>query len=141
MTARPINPERYIVPGGTVVLLPASACRFLVGYVNLIEMHSRYRGMNPEIDAVVQAIRAVDLHAQRSANGTQVAAEPEQPARSQWYSTGQAAERIGVTDRAVRKWCSDGTIPATRIAGRWRITSHDVAAKRAAVRPRTGVRP
>lgn len=123
---RAIDPLRYIVPGGSLVMVPAIVCRFLIGHVKIVELHAKYRGMRPEIDAVVDAIRMVDLHAQRSALGTAVAPSPEPAPSSTWYSTSEAAGRLGVTDRAVRKWCATGRLPAVRIAGRWQIAAEDL---------------
>lgn len=38
-----------------------------------------------------------------------------------WITTTQAAQQLGVTDRAIRKWCRNGRIPATRCGNRWLI--------------------
>jgi len=39
-----------------------------------------------------------------------------------FLSTGQYADRVGVTDQTVRNWCEAGTLPASRDErGRWRI--------------------
>lgn len=38
-----------------------------------------------------------------------------------WLSVSEAAERLGVTERRVRKRIDEGSLPAERIAGRWAI--------------------
>ncbi len=35
----------------------------------------------------------------------------------------QAAERIGATTRSVQRWIAQGTLPARRVGGRWRVAS------------------
>ena len=35
----------------------------------------------------------------------------------------QAAERLGATTRSVQRWIADGSLPARRVGGRWRVAS------------------
>ncbi|MFT3797173.1 helix-turn-helix domain-containing protein [Microbacterium sp.] len=121
-----VNPERYIVPGAPVVMLTPTMCRFLVGYTDMLEVYQRYRGANDQVDACVAAIRAVDKHARPDATGTGSApgtppANHAEPA-ARWVTTGQAATRLGITERAVRKRCTAGRILGARLSGgRWQI--------------------
>lgn len=41
-------------------------------------------------------------------------------------TTPQAAERLGVTDRTVRRWCESKRLPARWHGGRWHIDEHDL---------------
>lgn len=58
-----------------------------------------------------------------------------------YLTTGQAARRLGVSDRAIRYACAEGRIPGVQIdaGGHWRIPSEWIQEKldrlRAAVQP------
>lgn len=40
----------------------------------------------------------------------------------QLLTTGEVAQRLGVTDETVRRWCVSGKIPAVPLpSGRWKI--------------------
>ncbi len=43
----------------------------------------------------------------------------------------EAAERIGATTRSVQRWIAQGSLPARRVGGRWRIASDAIDAFRA----------
>ncbi len=61
-----------------------------------------------------------------------MSARPQLP-RRRYLSIEQAADQLGVTPRSIRRWISDGTIPAARLGRRIvRIAEDDLAA---ALRP------
>ncbi len=43
-------------------------------------------------------------------------------------TTSRAADVLGISDRAVRKACTDGRLDAERVDGQWRITRASVEA-------------
>lgn len=131
-------PEAYVHGiNAPVVVIPARVCAWLERHARLNEVRIRERGADPEVDAVLVAVRLAALTWRTTATGTPVAAKPEAPADlNQWMSTGQAAARLGITDRAVRLAIQEQRLHATNVAGRWRITKEDLqhftAAKNAA---------
>src|ERR1044071_3838681 len=38
-------------------------------------------------------------------------------------SPSEAARRLGATTRSVQRWIAQGTLPARRVGGRWRVAS------------------
>ncbi|MFI8593871.1 helix-turn-helix domain-containing protein [Microbacterium sp. NPDC078428] len=116
--------EPFRIPAHSV-LVPGRVCAFLVRHVNLARLHDHYGPTDAQAAAVLRSIRSAALdYANGSCSGTIPAAEPEPgPA---WYSTGQAAERLAMTDRGVRKAILAGHLPAENVNGRWRITADDL---------------
>jgi len=112
----------YIHGGGEVIVVPARVCAFLNRYAGLAQFRETYRGGDPQVDEVLTAFRVAELTWQRSATGTEQAAKPELDATLEWLSTTQVAERLRLTDRAIRKAITEGRLHADNIAGRWRIS-------------------
>lgn len=125
-------PEAFVHGGGEVVVVPARVASWLLRHAALDRIRAEVRGADPEVDAVLVALRVAGLYWRASATGSVVAPEPEAGALSQWLSTTQAADRLGITDRAVRLAISERRLPAEQVAGRWRITREDVEHYRAA---------
>ncbi|MFJ1510909.1 helix-turn-helix domain-containing protein [Cellulosimicrobium funkei] len=118
---------------GPAVVVPARVAAWLEARAGLSGLRVKARGIDPEVDAVLVAIRVVGLAWRDSATGSHVEPEPEVPrGSSQWLSTGQAADLLGITDRAVRLAISENRLPAQQVAGRYRITRADVEHYRAA---------
>lgn len=120
--------EHYLHGDGHVVIVPARVAAWLERRVDLNRVRIDARGLDPEIDAVLGALRISALVWRTSVNGT-TPAEPAEPvaASDQWVSTNQAAIHLGITDRAVRKAIAAGALPAENTAGRWRIHRDDIA--------------
>jgi excisionase family DNA binding protein len=113
--------------GGPVVIIPARVCAWLERHAQLNEVRVRERGADPEVDAVLVALRLAALTWRTTATGTPVAAKPEAHADlNQWLSTTQAADILYITDRAVRLAIKEHRLKATSINGRWRITREDI---------------
>lgn len=128
MTAASRPPAAYVHGvDAPVVVVPARVCAWLERHARLNEVRVENRGADPEVDAVLVALRLAALTWRTSATGTPVAAKPE-PATdlNQWLSTTQAADILYITDRAVRLAISEKRLPATQVNGRWRITREDV---------------
>jgi excisionase family DNA binding protein len=43
-----------------------------------------------------------------------------------WLTTREAARRLGVSDRAIRKWIASGRLAATKRGGRWLLDRNHV---------------
>lgn len=128
MTVPQRPPQAYVHGiGGPVVVIPARVCAWLERHAQLNEVRIRERGTDPEVDAVLVALRLAALTWRTTATGTPVAAKPEAPTDlNQWLSTTQAADILYITDRAVRLAIKEGRLPATLLNGRWRITREDI---------------
>lgn len=118
------------------MVVPARTAAWLERYADLRALRTRYRGADPEVDAVLVALGVAaagwrEEH-QVPPAGTEVAAQPE-PAAFSVMSSAQAAEALGRTDRAVRKAAAAGRLAATKSAGRWRIEREDLELYRAAL--------
>lgn len=119
--------EHYLHGDGAVVVVPARVCAYLNSLAGLDEFRRANRGADPEVDAVLVAIRIAEVRWREAATGTREAAKPEPATDSnQWFSTTQAAGLLKVGDRAIRKAISAGHLPAESIAGRWRINRESI---------------
>lgn len=121
-------PQAYVHGvGGPVVIIPARVCAWLERHARLNEVRIQERGSDAEVDAVLVALRLAALTWRTTATGTPVAAKPEAATDlNQWMSTTQAAERLSITDRAVRLAIQEQRLHATNVAGRWRISREDI---------------
>lgn len=134
MTNIPRPPEAYVHGvAAPIVILPARVAAWLERHAGLNDLRVRARGNDPEVDSVLQAMHRASLHWRTAATGSNRAPEPEAPTElNQWFSTTQAADRLGITDRAVRLAIAEHRLPATNLNGRWRITPEDIAHFKAA---------
>lgn len=138
MTTPQRQPAAYVHGvGSPVVVLPGRVCAWLERYAKLNEVRIQNRGVDAEVDAVLVAVRLAALAWRDAATGSPVAAKPEAPADlKKWFTTTQAGEKIGITDRAVRLAIKEHRLKASNIDGRWRIALEDIehfkAAKQAA---------
>ena len=124
-TPRPI--EHYLHGDGHVVIVPARVAAWLERRAGLNAIRIGNRGLDPEVDAVLGALRIGALVWRNSVDGTDATqtAEPEPPS-PQRVSTNQAATHLGITDRAVRKAIARGAICAENIDGRWVIDREEL---------------
>lgn len=115
---------------GPVVVVPARIAWELVERAGLRTFADRSRGRDEERDNVLRGlIFLAQWWAQEgsaSASGSTVDAPAEVAPRSVSMSTRQAADQLGVTDRAVRLACASGRLPAAQTDGRWRIAPADL---------------
>lgn len=119
-----VRPPEHLVHGlnGVVVVLDARVCAYLNRYAGLQDFHRANRGLDPQVDAALTAMRVAELHWSRSATGTVQAAEPELARTSEWLSTTEVAARLWMSSRGVRKAIAEGRLQAEQVAGRWRVS-------------------
>lgn len=116
------DPARYLHGdrGHRFVLVPQSAARWLYYKAGL-----RDRGEidNPEVEAAIIAVALAAL--EMSSGGHEPAPNPDIAIEStqQQLNTGTAADRLGLTPRAIVHAISSHRLNATKDReGRWRIT-------------------
>lgn len=80
---------------------------------------------DPEVASVLEAMRGVASAWRGSVLGTRDALKPEP--RREWISTGEAAQQLQLTPRAITKAIHEGRLRATSSDGRWRINREDLA--------------
>ncbi|WP_408633190.1 helix-turn-helix domain-containing protein [Mycobacterium hippophais] len=84
------------------------------------------RTTDPLAYEVLAALRIAAL-AHGSGPGTkQVEAQQSLRESKPWLTTAEAAERLGISDRAVRKRIARGRLPAMSCGGRWLVNHHHV---------------
>lgn len=119
---------RHILPDGRVVVPPRIA--FWLEKQAGVTDNRRIvvRGNDPAAYEVLMALHIAAL-THRSGVGTKVTEQQGYPEESNvWMTTITAAERMGVTDRAIRKWIAVGKLPAIRHGGRWLINHNNIRA-------------
>lgn len=126
VTPRYRGPEHFVHGGGQVVVVPARVAAWLLRHGGVDRLRSQVRGADAEVDAVLVALTVAGQFWRASATGSQVDPEPEAAPRSQWLSTTEASDRLGITDRAVRLAISEDRLAAEQIDGRWRLRREDV---------------
>jgi excisionase family DNA binding protein len=120
---------------GPVAIVSGYVADFIVTNTNLRQVRTNHQGADFEIDAGLAALLRVALDHRTSADrgrnspsgGRSLDLAPEVPAPSQVMSTGEAAEALGITSRAVRFAIAENRLPATQIDGCWQITRTDLA--------------
>ncbi|WP_189016033.1 helix-turn-helix domain-containing protein [Paenarthrobacter histidinolovorans] len=123
-----VRPPAAYVHGinAPVVIVPARIAAWLERNAGLNQIRINARGADPEVDSVLNALRLAALTWRTAATGSPQAPEPEAARESKWYSTTDAAERLGITDRAVRLAIQEKRLHATNLDGRWRISTEDI---------------
>ncbi|OZF57016.1 helix-turn-helix domain-containing protein [Rhodococcus sp. 14-2470-1a] len=111
---------------GVEVTLPGRVAALIESRCNLRELRVALRGQDREVDEALLAISLAALHWRTSATGSPTAAQPEETPRSQWYSTGEAADILYLSDRAVRLAITEKRLNATRVGKRYRINREDL---------------
>ncbi|MBA8847405.1 helix-turn-helix domain-containing protein [Microcella alkalica] len=121
------TPEHYVHADGMVVIMPARVAAVLNRHAKLDEFRLAHRGFDPEVDAVLLAMRRADLQWRVSVTGTSEAAKPELDPQLNWLSTTQVAAITGITDRGVRAAIGRGDLVAECPDGRYRISREELA--------------
>lgn len=117
-------PERFIHGlDGPTARVPGRVAAWLLSLAALDRIRIEVRGVDPEVDAVLVALRRTAMAWRDTALGTDHRNQPEPVPLSGVMSTQQVADALGVTDRAVRKAITGSRLPATKTDGRWQITA------------------
>lgn len=124
-------PEHYVHGDGEVVIVPARVAAWLAGAAHLDQLRARIRGADPEVDSVLVALTVAAMKWRTSATGSADAPRPEVAPGSPWVSSTQAADLLGIGDRAVRLAIDEQRLQAEKVQGRWRIAREDVEHYRA----------
>lgn len=133
MTPRP--PESYVHGlDGPVVVVPARVATWLLRRAGLEAYHRDHRGLDPQVDAIIVALKVAD-RTWRASVGTDLGTDTDGtgpgPAGCPWLSTTEAARRLGITDRAVRKAIAAGRLRAQWVGGVHALDPADIEHYRA----------
>jgi hypothetical protein len=104
--------------------VPAAVHRAVARLEALVAAEARRQGVAPdrELRDALAIVRAVGRHLEYGGS----AAVPVRPERD-WVSTMTYANAVGISDRAARKRCLNGTVRCARDrAGRWRIDPQEL---------------
>jgi len=107
--SRPPRPELLITT------VPADIALALLDRAGLEEWRKRHRGEDPRVDQVLiklreAAVRWIEL----TGHGLNRAPSADDDAPSEWLTTAQAGERLGLAARTVRRYIANGDLPAER---------------------------
>lgn len=112
---------RHLTPDGSVIVPPRIAAWIEKHAGVTSEWCIALRDTDAPAYAVLAALHLSALQ-HRSGIGTKlVGVQSGRQESKTWLTTVEAADALGVTDRAVRKRIATGRIPAARIGGRWLI--------------------
>lgn len=130
------GPEAYVHGEGRNVVVPWRVAALLMSRAGLEDYHREHRGLDPELDDVLLALKLVATHWRTSVAGSEDRKSPEVAPLCPWVTSTQAADLLGVGDRGIRLAIAEKRLPAEMVGGRWQIAREDVehfrAAKRAA---------
>jgi hypothetical protein len=127
------DPKHYVHGiDGPVAIVSARVAHWLHQQFDLEAVRLEVRGMDPDVDNALIALRVCATAWRASAYGTTPRNVPETAAKSQWLTTTQVADLLDRTDRAVRMACQSGRLPAEHENGRWRISRENFEHYRAA---------
>lgn len=125
------RPSFVLRVGQDSVVLPARVAALLEANTNISELRVRARGVDPLVSAVLEDIRMVAMSWSGSGPPGTGADGPPEPAteskcEAESLTPSQAAGRVGVSDRAIRKAIHTGRLPAEKRDGTWQITRDDL---------------
>jgi len=125
-TAPNLRPPTSYVHGldGPVVIVPGRAAAWLDSRLNLRALRTAVRGHDPEVDAVLVALGVAAAAWRQSVVGTDQRT-PAEPAPL-WLTTREAADRLDVTDRAVRRALAEQRLNGRRTNGGWLVDRESV---------------
>jgi excisionase family DNA binding protein len=117
---------RYLTPNRDAVVPPRIASWLEKNAGLSRDKRISIRDTDPLAYEVLAALHIAAL-CHRSGAGTELAMRPRtSPNLQTWLTTADVAKRLGVTDRAIRKWIAAGRLPATKHGGRWLLDSNHV---------------
>lgn len=124
----PQRPPEHQVYDGTHVVISGRVCAILNRKANLDAFHLEVRGSDPELDAALAAMKIAQMKWASSASGTSLdtPAEPAGSLKQEWFTTTEAGNRLGISDRAIRKAIDEKRLSATRVDSTWKIHVEDL---------------
>ena len=127
-------PEAYVHGlSGPVAVVPGRVAAWLERHADLRRIRTEARGVDPEVDAVLVALALAAATWRTSATGSNLAKSAEVEAPSAlWLTSSQAADHLGIGDRAIRLAIAERRLPAEKVGGQWRINREDIEHYRAA---------
>lgn len=128
MSARPAEAFVHGVDGSPVAVVPGRVAAWLVRRLQLDRVRAEIRGQDPEVDAVLVGLTVAGAAWRArtgSAAGTTVAPTSE-PAGEYPLSTKDAADRLGLSTRAVTKAAKAGRLGGHQRDGRWYFNPADI---------------
>lgn len=128
--------RQYIMADGSVRVPPRIAQMLDQRVAMLSEQRKLLRGSDAEAYEVLCALHLSGLgHEQNvfqahqmsgSGHDFDTSATHRTESEHEPLTTPQAAARLGVTDRTVRRWCQTERLPARWHGGRWHINERDL---------------
>lgn len=120
-------PEAYVHGvDGPVVTVPARIAAWLDHRLQMARLRAEIRGRDSELDSVLVAMAVAAAAWRTSATGSADTPGPPIGSHSGWLTTSEAAQRLGVTDRAIRIAIATERLPAEKVGDRWQIAAEDV---------------
>jgi excisionase family DNA binding protein len=119
--------ELVVGSDGPVVTVSARVAAILMRSADLSTYHLKHRGIDPEVDQTLIALKVIALSWRKTATGTKNAARPELDAQLEWLSTEQAGAALAMTGRAIRKAIRENRLQASRIGRAYRINREQLA--------------
>ena len=115
----------YLTADQQGAILTGRMCELLVR--RGVVAHLAQNPLGPDLNAQLMAIRTAALVYGRAISGTDTGrvAEPARPLK--WLTTRQAADRLMMTDRGIRKAIAAGRLKAEQDGRAYRIAPEDVA--------------
>ena len=90
----------------------------------LDDFRHRVRGRRPDLDALLEALRAAGERWASADRGSVEAEAPE--ATPEWLSTSEVASRVGLTTRAVVLAIGEKRLSAEWSSGRWMVSREEL---------------
>lgn len=118
---------KYVAADGSVKIPPRAAHWLKVRLGRLLDNRINLRDRDPEVYAVLAALRLSAIGYRTGAFAASVTGTNSSSVHHdslEWVTTVEASRAFGVTDRCVRNWIAAGRLPARRHAGRWLIERH-----------------
>lgn len=113
-----------ITADGSVIVSPRVARWLEKQAAMTADRRRRLYFADPEAYEVLSALH----FAARSERGTgSVTGQQNTQESKPWMDSKEAANALGVTDRAVRMWCKNGRLHAVLSGGRWLVNPNSVA--------------
>jgi excisionase family DNA binding protein len=130
VTAPPCPPSRYVHGLDGSVRVPARIAAFLVRRAGLSDLRLSMRGLDPELDAALEALvmaAAAWRSGRRSSadHGTELVKRPDVSTDSP-LTTADAAQLLAMSARGIRAAILGGRLRATRAGDVWLIDPSDL---------------